>query len=79
MKIAYFRLPVELLVLPSLIKYSDDIINVSFPEALEREPEKQFCSSTENPYENYFPRTQTTVPHLQPIGLAMVGWRQNNL
>ena len=46
-----------------------------FPDAAGRAPEKQFCFSPEgadSPYETYFPIACTTVPFLQPIGLAMV-------
>ena len=48
---------------------------VDFPDAAGRAPEKQFCFSPEgadSPYETYFPIACTTVPCLQPIGLAMV-------
>ena len=46
-----------------------------FPDAAGRAPDKQFCFSPEgadSPYETYFPIACTTVPCLQPIGLAMV-------
>ena len=49
--------------------------NLDFPDAAGRAPEKQFCFSPEgadSPYETYFPIACTTVPCLQPIGLAMV-------
>ena len=47
--------------------------NLDFPDAAGRAPEKQFCFSPEGadtPYETYFPIACTTVPCLQPIGLA---------
>ena len=49
--------------------------NLDFPDAPGWAPEKQFCFSLEgadSPYETYFPIACTTVPCLQPIGLAMV-------
>ena len=49
--------------------------NLDFLDAAGRAPEKQFCFSPEgadSPYETYFPIACTTVPCLQPIGLAMV-------
>ena len=49
--------------------------NLDFPDAAGRAPEKQFCFSPEgadSPYKTYFPIACTTVPFLQPIGLAMV-------
>ena len=47
----------------------------NFPDAAGRVPDKQFCFSPEgadSPYETYFPIACTTVPCLQPFGLAMV-------
>ena len=47
-----------------------------FPNAAGRAPDKQFCflpERADSPYETYFPIACTTVPCLQPNGLAMVG------
>ena len=56
-------------------KQTNKQTNLDFPDAAGRAPEKQFCFSPEgadSPYETYFPIACTTVPCLQPIGLAMV-------
>ena len=51
----------------------------NFPDAARRAPDKQFCFSpkdADSPYETYFPIACTTVPRLQPNGLAIVDSRQ---
>ena len=57
--------------------------NLDFPDAAGRAPEKQFCFSPEgadSPYETYFPIACTTVPCLQPIGLACIKiWSRLNV
>ena len=50
-----------------------------FPEAAGRATDKQFCFSPEgadSPFEIYFRIACTTVPCLQPNGLAMVEYQQ---